>query len=127
MKNKRIIVAFAIALIAVATLVFSSFQKGDDSIIYKTAKVDRGDISSYVVTTGSINPINTVEIGTQISGAVEDVYVDFNSRVKKGDPLAQIDPTPFRAKVTQTKADLKKAQAAPIYEYFGTRRNRSPM
>lgn len=110
MKDKRIIVAFAVALIAVVALVFSSFRKRDDSIIYKTAKIDKGDISSYVATTGNINPINTVEIGTQISGAVEDVYVDFNSRIKKGDPLARIDPTPFRAKVTQTEADLKKAQ-----------------
>lgn len=110
MKSKRIIAVFAVVLIAVVALVFSSFRKKDESIVYKTAKVDKGDISSYVAATGNINPINTVEIGNQNSGVVENVYVDFNSRVKKGDPLAQIDPTPFKAKVTQTEADLKKAQ-----------------
>jgi HlyD family secretion protein len=110
MTHKRIIAAFAVVLIAVVVLVFSSFRKRDESIVYKTAEVDKGDISSYVAATGSTNPINKVEIGNQISGAVEGVYVDFNSRVKKGDPLAQIEPMPFRAKMTQTEADLKKAQ-----------------
>jgi len=109
-RNKRIVLAFIVILIGIAILVFSSFRKGSGEIVYKTAKVDRGDISSYVSATGTINPINAVEIGNQISGTVESVYVDFNSRVKKGDPLAQIDPAPFRAKLTQTEADLKKAQ-----------------
>ena len=110
MKNKRVIVAFATVLIVVIALVFSLFRNRNESIVYKTAKVDIGDISSYVSTTGNINPVNMVEVENQISGYVESVYVDFNSRVKKGDPLAQIDPTPFRAKVTQTEADLKKNQ-----------------
>jgi len=110
MKNKRVIVVFAAVLIVVMALVFSSFRNRNESIVYKTAKVDIGDISSYVATTGNINPVNTVEIENQISGYVESVYVDFNSRVKKGDPLAQIDPTLFRAKATQTEADLKKAR-----------------
>lgn len=109
-RNKRIVLAFIVILIGIAILVFSSFRKGSGEIVYKTAKVDRGDISSYVSATGTINPINAVEIGNQISGTVESVYVDFNSRVKKGDPLARIDPAPFRAKLTQTEADLKKAQ-----------------
>ncbi len=109
-KYKRIILVFTVVLIVAFVLLFPLFQKRGGSIVYKIAKVDRGDISSYVSATGSINPVNTVEIGSQISGTVESVYVDFNSRVKKGDPLAQIDPAPFRAKLTQAEADLKKAQ-----------------
>lgn len=109
-KYKRIILVFTVILIVAFFMLFPLFQKRGGSIVYKTAKVDRGDISSYVSATGSINPVNTVEIGSQISGTVESVYVDFNSRVKKGDPLAQIDPAPFRAKLTQAEADLKKAR-----------------
>lgn len=110
MKNKGVIVVFAAVFIVVMAMIFSSFRNRNESIVYKTAKVDIGDISSYVATTGNINPVNTVEIENQITGYVESVYVDFNSRVKKGDPLAQIDPTTFRAKATQTEADLKKAR-----------------
>jgi HlyD family secretion protein len=110
MKDNRIIVAFAIVLIVAVALILSSFRNKNESIVYRTAKVDIGDISSYVAATGSINPVNTIEIGNEISGFVESVYVDFNSRVKKGDPLAQIDPIPFRTKATQTEANLKKAQ-----------------
>jgi HlyD family secretion protein len=111
LKNKRTIAVVALILVIVALFVFRSFQKGDVSIIYKTARVDRGDISSYITATGTINPVTIVEIRSQISGTIKDVYVDFNSRVKKGELLAEIgDPAPFRAKVNQAEASLKKAQ-----------------
>src|ERR1700739_4648063 len=111
LKDKKVISATALILVIVALFVFRSFQKGDVSIVYKTAKVDRGDILSYVAATGTINPVTMVEIRGQISGTIKDVYVDFNSRVKKGEVLAEIgDPVPFKAKVDQPEAGLKKAQ-----------------
>ena len=61
---------------------------------YFTAKVEQGDISQVVQTTGTINPYNTVPVGSVVSGNIVAINVDFNSKVKKGDILAQIDPTP---------------------------------
>ena len=63
---------------------------------YFTAKVEHGDISQVVQATGTINPVNTVPVGSVVSGNVVSVSVDFNSQVKKGDILAQIDPVPFQ-------------------------------
>jgi HlyD family secretion protein len=73
--------------------------------------VDRGEISSYITATGTVNPITRVEVGSQVSGTIKHIYVDFNSAVEKDEPLAEIDTTPFRAKLEQALADLKKAQA----------------
>lgn len=109
-RNKKGI-AVLVILIAVALLVFKLLHKEDASIVYKTSQVDKGDILSYVTATGTVNPITTVEIGSQVTGIIKNIYADFNSLLKKGDPLAEIELAPFRAKVEQSQADLKKAQA----------------
>src|SRR3972149_6520067 len=109
--NKKTITIIAILLIIVIFLIFRTFQNKGASIAYKTAKVDKGDIISYVTATGTLNPISTVEIGSQVSGAIKNTFVDFNSVVKKGDPLAEIDPTPLNSQLKQAQADLNKAEA----------------
>ncbi|MBF8303332.1 MAG: efflux transporter, family, subunit [Candidatus Dadabacteria bacterium] len=109
--NKKTITIIAILLIIVIFLIFRTFQNKGASIAYKTAKVDKGDIISYVTATGTLNPISTVEIGSQVSGTIKNTFVDFNSVVKKGDPLAEIDPTPFNSQLKQAQADLNKAEA----------------
>lgn len=110
LRNKKTI-AVLIILIALVFLGFKFLRNEDVSTVYKTAQVDKGDISSYVTATGTIKPISTVEIGSQVSGIIKKIYVDFNSLVKREDPLAEIDPAPFRAKVVQVQANLKKTQA----------------
>jgi HlyD family secretion protein len=110
LKNKRVLAAAAVIIIVVIFLGFRLFHKKSISIVYKTTKVDRGDILSYVAATGTVNPVTTIEIGSQISGIINGVYVDFNSQVKKGQTLAEIDQTPFIAQVKQSEADLKKTQ-----------------
>lgn len=78
---------------------------------YFTAKVEHGDISQVVQATGTINPVNTVPVGSVVSGNVVSVSVDFNSQVKKGDILAQIDPVPFQIALAQATASYQNAVA----------------
>jgi HlyD family secretion protein len=78
---------------------------------YKTEKISRGEIKSIVTATGTVNAVTTVSVGTQVSGTIQKLYVDFNSPVKKGQQLAQIDPATFQAQVDQARANLFSAQA----------------
>jgi HlyD family secretion protein len=76
-----------------------------------TAKVERGDIHDVVEATGMINAVITVQVGSQVSGTIAKLYVDFNSRVHKGDIVAMIDPALFKGAVLQAQADLENAKA----------------
>jgi HlyD family secretion protein len=78
---------------------------------YFTATVEHGDISQVVQATGTINPVNTVPVGSVVSGNVVAIHVDFNSKVKKGDILAEIDPVPFETQLKQAEADYQNATA----------------
>ncbi|MBZ5689442.1 MAG: efflux RND transporter periplasmic adaptor subunit [Acidobacteriia bacterium] len=109
LKRHRLIVI----LVTLAVAVIAAFQlKGNDNPQYFTAKVDRGDISQVVDATGTINAVTTVQVGSQVSGTVSRLYVDFNSRVKKGQVIAQIDPALFEGSLLQAKADLANARAS---------------
>src|SRR5437870_6891885 len=76
-----------------------------------TAKVERGDIHDVVEATGTINEVITVQVGSQVSGTISKLFVDFNSRVHKGDLVALIDPALFKGAVQQATADLENARA----------------
>ena len=100
------------SLVVVALAVFAAFRfKGSDQPKYFTAKVDRGDISQVVEATGTINAVTTVQVGSQVSGTISSLNADFNSRVKKGQVVAQIDPSLFQGSLLQAKADLANAKA----------------
>ena len=91
-----------VSIVVVAIAVFAAFQfKGDDKPKYFTAKADRGDIRQVVEATGTINAVTTVQVGSQVSGTISHLYVDFNSKVKKGQVVAQIDPSLFHGAVLQ--------------------------
>jgi HlyD family secretion protein len=77
---------------------------------YKTEKVDRGNVTMTVTATGTLSAVTTVQVGSQVSGVISRLYADFNSTVKKGQMLAELDPTPFQAQVEQRRADLTQAQ-----------------
>src|SRR5213596_714881 len=79
---------------------------------YRLARVERGPLTAAVSATGNLNAVITVQVGSQVSGQVRDLLVDFNSIVKKGQVVARIDPDIFAAKVTQAKADLAPATPA---------------
>jgi HlyD family secretion protein len=77
---------------------------------YRTEKVDRGAITMTVTATGSLSAVTTVLVGSQVSGVIARLYADFNSRVNKGQILAELDPTPFQQQVEQRQADVTKAK-----------------
>jgi HlyD family secretion protein len=79
---------------------------------YQTAEVTRGPITQAVTATGTLNPVVTVQVGSQVSGNIAKLFADFNSQVKAGQVVAQIDPAIFQATVTQAEGDLASAKAA---------------
>src|ERR1700730_17725881 len=79
-----------------------------------TAKVEKGDGSQLVQTTGTINPVTTVQVGSVVSGNVVKINADFNSKVKKGDIIAQIDPVPFENTLSQAEADYQNSKGIVI-------------
>ena len=81
---------------------------------YLTARLDRGDIESIVTTSGNLNAVITVQVGSQVSGNIIALYADFNTKVKKGQLVAEIDPAPFQAAVNQAAASLNAAKAAVV-------------
>src|SRR5207237_3176772 len=83
----------------------------NDKPQYFTTKADRGDIRAVVEATGTINAVITVQVGSQVSCTISHLYADFNSRVKKGQVVAQIDPALCEGALLQAKADLANAEA----------------
>ena len=78
---------------------------------YFTAKVEKGDIRQVIEATGTINPVTSVQVGSQVSGMISKLYVDFNSKVTKGEVVAEIDPKLFQGAVLQAQADLQNSEA----------------
>ena len=107
MKNK--ILWVVIVVVAAVGLYFAIAGRRKTEAKYRTAAVDRGDVTQTVTATGALSAVTTVQVGSQVSGIIAKLYADFNSRVKKGDLLAELDPTPFQEKIAQTKAALDKA------------------
>ncbi len=101
------------ALIIIAGLVAASLVGilSGKSLKYNTRKVKRCTITQYVEASGTINPVNTVSVGSTVSGLIKEIYVDFNTEVKKGQLLAQIDPATFEAAVQQNQAQINNARA----------------
>jgi HlyD family secretion protein len=86
------------------------WTSGTLPVQYKTALVDRGPITAIVTATGTINPVVSVQVGSQVSGKVSQLFADFNSKVVKGQILAQIDQKPFKARLSQARAAVKSAK-----------------
>jgi HlyD family secretion protein len=107
---KKIIIGL-IVIIVVGVVVFLVFQKRDSRQKFIAEKITRGDIKATVSATGTVNAVTTVQVGTQVSGTIKQLFVDFNSPVKKGQLLAQIDPAIFEAQVGQARANLQAAKA----------------
>lgn len=85
-------------------------RKSSNEPKYRKEKLDRGDVVATVTAAGTLSAVITVKVGSQVSGIISRLYVDFNSEVKKGQLLAELDPTPFQASVDQRKADVEKAK-----------------
>jgi HlyD family secretion protein len=84
---------------------------GKEGVVYRTEQVTRGGIRETVTATGTVNPVTTVQVGTQVSGTIKEIFVDFNSLVRKGQLIAQIDPAFFETQLAQARANADRARA----------------
>lgn len=115
------------AVLTAAFLGYYFFASGeaDEQLEYSTAAVSRGDIINMVVTTGKVKAVGMVEVGSQISGQIATIYVDFNSEVKKGQLLAEIDPRSYEGRVKQNEAQLEIAKASVLQQQANLERARA--
>ena len=111
MKTSRMkwLIVLGLAITVALVAAFSFGPK--DSTQYFTQKAQRGDVHDLVEATGTINAVTTVQVGSQVSGTIQQLFADFNSHVKKGQVIAQIDPSLFQGALLQAKADLEDARA----------------
>jgi len=108
---KKPLYGITVFLALVGVLIYAFLYKGNN-IKYKTEKITRGVIQSTCTATGTVNPLTTVLVGTQVSGRIKELYVDYNSPVKKGQLIAEIDPATFEAQLEQARANLLSAKAS---------------
>lgn len=108
--NRWIIAAVVIVTIVIGGTIWTKLTKSD-SVQYKTQNVSRGDLTVIVTATGTLKPTKTVDVGSEISGTIKSIEVDYNSKVKVGQVLAKLDTTKLDAQVTQSKAALESAKA----------------
>lgn len=116
--KKRLVIAAAVLLAATAAVGFTFWNSRTKAASYMTAKVERGSIKNAVYATGALQAVTTVQVGSQVSGNISALFADFNTQVKKGQVIAQLDPAIFqaqlqsaRANLDQSRADLANAQA----------------
>jgi HlyD family secretion protein len=113
-RRKLILVSVLAVLVLGGAAGFYWLSNGNRKASFRTAPVERGDILSTISATGTLNAVITVQVGTQVSGTIKQLRVDFNSPVKKGMLIARIDPDIFEAKVNQAGADLDSARATVL-------------
>jgi HlyD family secretion protein len=90
---------------------YKTWHTSDDVQRYRTQILAQGDIQQSVTATGTLNPVRVVSVGTQVSGIVKKLYVDFNDKVKEGQILLELDPDLLQAKIQQSQASLNSAKA----------------
>jgi HlyD family secretion protein len=109
-KRVKVIAVLIIAVIMAVGIVYA-YSRGDGSVYYETELAVHGSLSRTVMATGYIQPVEEVEVGTQVSGVIEKIYVDYNSRVTKGQLLAELDKLVLQEKLNQATAQLSRAES----------------
>ncbi len=108
---KKMLLVVPVVLLVGGTAWWFGLRGDGQAARYRTAKVERGDISVTVNSTGTVQPFLLVQVGTQVTGTIQKLMVDFNSRVKADEVVAQIDPAPFQTRLEQDRANLARAEA----------------
>ena len=113
MKKRTIWTIAALFVVAGAVLGLTVFRGGKNGEVrYRKEAISRGDIEALVVTSGTLNPIEIVDVGAQVSGKVEKLYVDFNSQVTRGQVVAELDQEPLKMRIDQNEANYRSRLAA---------------
>ncbi|MCX6280757.1 MAG: efflux RND transporter periplasmic adaptor subunit [Bacteroidetes bacterium] len=117
MKIKVLFISLTVLiLVALSLILLRSCNSSSGGVIYETARVRKGSVRITVTATGTIQAIQTVKVGTQVSGKISRIYADYNSRVKMGDLLAELDRKPLETQLTISQAALDDAQAVLTYQ-----------
>lgn len=111
--KKKIIISTLIGIAVISVILYFTVIKNKNSngLVYIKEEIDRGNITALVDTTGTVNPVTIVDVGSQVSGEISEIYVDFNSEVKKGQVIARLNPELFQTRVNQNEANYLSAQA----------------
>lgn len=122
-KKKRIIIA--VSIVAVLVILFLIFKPKNEVIVnFEKTKVKTENIKLEITATGTVKPINQVDVGTQVSGIIKKIYVDFNSRVKKGQVLAEIDKDMLENELSAMKSSLDAAKIEYNYQFINYNRQK---
>ena len=117
MKKRTKIILAVLALLIIAGIITTVANKGKNEVInFQTTQVEPGDISTTITATGTIEPVKTVDVGTQVSGIVKRLYVDYNSVVRRGQVIAELDRTNLLSDLTSAQAHLRTAQIELDYQ-----------
>lgn len=117
MKKRTKIILAVLALLIIAGIITTLANKGKNEVInFQTTQVEPGDISTTITATGTIEPVKTVDVGTQVSGIVKRLYVDYNSVVRRGQVIAELDRTNLLSDLTSAQAHLRTAQIELDYQ-----------
>jgi HlyD family secretion protein len=112
MKNKKFIIGITAALIVIVAIVtFKACKSEKQEVAIETVKVKKGDVSNVITATGTVKAIKTVSVGTQVSGVIDKLYVDYNSHVRAGELLAEIDKRTLTTSLENAQASLDNAKA----------------
>jgi HlyD family secretion protein len=109
-------IAFAVIVVVIIALWKCSGGKKEEKVTFETAKVEKGNIQTSITATGTIEPVTSVTVGTQVSGIVSRLYVDYNSVVKRGQVIAELDRTNLISELNAQKASLASAQSSLNYQ-----------
>src|SRR5688572_12521474 len=110
--KRAAVLALVVAALAAGGWYWYQSRDGNGEVRYRLAKVERGPIAALVVASGTLNAVTTVQVGSQISGQVKEIFADFNTAVKKDQIIAQIDSSTFELRVNQARADLDASEGA---------------
>lgn len=114
MNKKITLIAGVAAALGIAGAAYWYFGGAPAQPAFRTANVDRGNVVAAVSATGTLNPVVSVQVGSQVSGQIKEIFVDYNSVVKKGDVIARIDPQSFELRVSQAMGDLEASRATEM-------------
>ena len=114
MNKKILMIAGAAIALGVAGAAYWYFSGKQAPQGFRLGKIERGNLVAAVSATGTLNPVVSVQVGSQVSGQIKEIFVDYNSAVKKGDVIARIDPESFALRVNQAAADLEAGRATAL-------------